>query len=166
MQFLHSTRRIHERREKLGFKGRMPEPHWIDRLADALSSRLGTLSFLAINVAVFAVWIVLNVGILPGLEPFDPFPFSLLTMAVSLEAILLTIIVLISQNFQSRIAHMRAELEFEIDVRTEREVTKLISMLRAVQERLGIDRHDPELPEMEQETDIDHMRARIEQQSK
>src|SRR6185312_8650424 len=101
-------------------------------------------------------WIVINEGWIPEFAPFDPFPFNLLTTAVSLEAIVLTVVVLISQNFQSRIADMRAELDFEINVRAEKEVTKLIAMVRQIQEQLGIDcTADTERAEMERETDIE-----------
>jgi uncharacterized membrane protein len=167
MRHVRHTQRLIQRQEQLGFKGRLAEPPgWVDRFADTLSATFGTMWFLAANVLFFTAWIVVNEGWIPGIPAFDPFPFNLLTTAVSLEAIALTIVVLISQNFQSRIADMRAELDFEINVRAEKEVTKLIAMVRQIQEQLGIDcSADPEREEMERETDIVEIQETIRQQS-
>jgi uncharacterized membrane protein len=168
MRHVKHTERIYERRQQLGFKGRLaPPPTPIDRFADTLSGIFGSVSFLVGNAVFFAVWIVLNSGVIPSIDPFDPFPFNLLTMAVSLQAIGLTIVVLISQNFQSRLSEMRAELDFEINVRAEKEVTKLICMVRQIQDRLGIaDASDPELEEMARETDIERIQAEMNSQGK
>ena len=167
MRHTHHTQRIFQRREQLGFKGRLADrPCWIERLADALTVTFGTTWFLLANLVLFAIWIALNLGWVPGVPVFDPFPFNLLTMAVSLEAIVLSIVVLMSQNFQSHNAEMRAELDFEINVRAEKEVTKLITMVRQVQERLGIDcASDAEMEEMARETDIAEIQEGIRQQS-
>ena len=64
-----------------------------ERVADALTLGFGSMVFLILNVVWFIVWIVINVGLIPSIEPFDPFPFGFLTMVVSLEAIALAIIV-------------------------------------------------------------------------
>lgn len=159
------TAQIVERRERLGFKSRLRPPGFADRFADALTLYLGTVWFMAGNVVLFVAWMVVNLGWVPGLRPFDPFPFSLLTMAVSLEAIVLSIVVLVSQNFQSRIAELRAELEFEVDVRSEREITKLIGMVRQLQEHLGMECRDPEVHDMERRTDLDQIQSAIEAQN-
>lgn len=68
------------------------------RLADYLTTYFGTLEFLSLNLIFFIIWIAINSGFVPGFTPFDPFPFILLTMTVSLETIFLTVIVLMSQN--------------------------------------------------------------------
>ena len=69
-----------------------------DRLSDALTHVAGSAAFVAGHVVGFTVWIAVNVGAVPGVTPFDPFPFSFLTLVVSLEAIFLAIFVLMSQN--------------------------------------------------------------------
>ena len=110
---------------------------WVDRFADFMTRYFGTVTFLIINAAVFLVWILWNDGLL-GLEVFDPFPYSLLTMAVSLEAIALSIIVLISQNRQGHIAEVREKLDFEIDVRSEQEITQILCMLEDLNKHFNI----------------------------
>jgi uncharacterized membrane protein len=165
MRHSEHTKRVSERRRHLGFKSRQKRPSAADRIADALTIYFGTLWCLAGNVALFVVWIVVNLGLVPGIPVFDPYPFNLLTMAVSLEAIALSVIVLVSQNFQSRIAEMRAELDFEINVRAEQEVTKLIGMVRQIQEHLGIECTDPEVQDMERQSDIEAIQSEIESQN-
>ena len=73
----------------------------VQRVADWIAEFSGSIPFLAINAALFLIWIVVNTNLVPGVRAFDPFPFGLLTMAVSLEAIFLSIFVLISQNRQA-----------------------------------------------------------------
>ncbi len=97
----------------------------IQRLADFLAAFSGTFSFLLVHAAWFAAWIVANVGILPGLHVFDPFPFGLLTMIVSLEAIFLSCMVLISQSRQAAKERIRSDAEYEANMRAGLEVTQL-----------------------------------------
>src|SRR5688572_13407450 len=75
----------------------------LERTADVITSSLGSNTFLLFNILLFTSWILINTGRIKGVEIFDPFPFSLLTTMVSLEAIVLAIIVLISQNRNSRV---------------------------------------------------------------
>src|SRR5688572_376049 len=76
---------------------------YAEKFADWITSVSGSITFLVVNVLIFGGWIVVNVGMVPGIEPFDPYPFGFLTMCVSLEAIILAILVLISQNREARI---------------------------------------------------------------
>lgn len=119
-----------------------------DKFADKLTERFGTVPFLVANVIWFAVWLVLNTNIIPGLEPFDPFPFGLLTTIVSLEAIFLAIIVLISQNRAAKVAELREEIDLQINSIAESEVTKVIEMTRMLLEKNGVKIDDPELEVM------------------
>jgi|SRR3989344_5678728 len=122
---------------------------WPDKVADWLTSALGTIFFLAINVIFFTGWVVLNVNIISGILPFDPFPFGLLTMIVSLEAIFLAIIVLISQNRQGKIAELREEIELYISTYAETEITKLIYLQTLLLKKNGIDiSQDQEVKDM------------------
>jgi uncharacterized membrane protein len=94
-----------------------------EKMADVIAEFSGSLTFLFLNVAWFVVWIVWNV--VPGVEHFDPYPFGFLTMTVSLEAIFLSIFVLISQNRQSAKDRLRADAEYEVNLKAELEITHL-----------------------------------------
>ena len=83
-----------------------------ERLSDGITRFLGSCLFLIFHVVWFAFWILAGLEAIPGLPKFDQFPFGLLTMIVSLEAIFLAIVVLISQNRMSRLADRRAHLDF------------------------------------------------------
>lgn len=120
-----------------------------ERFADWLTDYFGTVGFLALNAIWFVIWITLNMGWIPGFEPFDPFPFGLLTMAVSLEAIFLAIIVLISQNRAAKIADLREEIDLQINTMAEEEVTKMIELQLKLLEKNGvIVEEDPDLERM------------------
>jgi uncharacterized membrane protein len=99
----------------------------VQRAADWLAWFSGSILFLALHAAWFAVWIVLNVGLvrLPPLSGFDPFPFGLLTMIVSLEAIFLSTFVLISQNRQVEKDKVRSDIEYDVNIKAEMEVAHL-----------------------------------------
>jgi uncharacterized membrane protein len=90
-----------------------------DRVADRVTSFAGSLKFVYIHTAWFAVWILLNVGALGAALTFDKFPFGLLTMIVSLEAIFLSTFVMVSQNRQAERADVRSQLDFETNLRAE-----------------------------------------------
>ena len=93
------------------------------------------MQFLIINALIFIVWIGINT--LPlGIEQFDPFPFGLLTMIVSLEAIFLSCFVLISQNRQSEKDHIRSDVEYEVNIKAELEVAHLHEKIEQVQEQI------------------------------
>lgn len=119
-----------------------------DKFADNLTVKFGSVAFLTLNATWFFVWISLNTGIVPGFTPFDPFPFGLLTMIVSLEAIFLAIIVLISQNRAAKIAELREEIDLQVNSIAESEITKIIEMQRLLLEKAGVKLDDPEVEEM------------------
>ncbi len=119
-----------------------------DKFADVLTAKFGTVVFLLLNAVWFFVWIAVNAEMIPNVKPFDPFPFGLLTMIVSLEAIFLAIIVLISQNRASKIAELREEVALQINSIAETEVSKTIMMLGILLKKNGIKLDDPEIAEM------------------
>jgi uncharacterized membrane protein len=94
------------------------------RVADWVANFSGSITFLVLHVFIFAVWIVLNIGVLP-FGNFDAFPFGLLTMAVSLEAIILSTLLLFSSNRQSARDRIRSDVEYEINLKAELEVAHL-----------------------------------------
>ena len=124
-----------------------------DHLASRITALSGSMLYVWLHVAWFAVWILVNVSVFI-FQPFDPYPFGLLTMIVSLEAIFLSTFVLITQNRQAIQADHRARVDLEVNLIAEREITKIIEMLAQVQRRLGIDHADPEAAEMRETTDI------------
>ena len=130
-------------------------------LADGITSFSGRMPFIYLHVVWFGVWIAVNLGAF-GLKPFDPFPFGLLTMIVSLEAIFLSTFVLISQNRLSEEADRRADLDLHIGLLTEHEVTRVLQMLDAIQKRLDIPGEgDLELAQLEMETRPEDVLAEI-----
>ncbi|MDP2272452.1 MAG: DUF1003 domain-containing protein [Archangium sp.] len=113
---------------------------WVQAIADAAADFSGRFSFLLVHAAWFAVWIALNVGFF-NVTPFDPFPFGLLTMIVSLEAIFLSCMVLISQNRSGQKERIRSEVEYEANIRAGLEVTQLHVKIDAMLDQLGTRLH-------------------------
>lgn len=151
-----------------GFRARMQEKiTTIDKVADWMTNFFGSTTFLWGNIIFFVFWILLNVGLFENKIIIDPFPFNFLTMAVSLEAIFLSIIVLMSQNRASKIDDIRQEVNFEIDVRSEAEITKILNMLDELHQYFGLPHHrDKELSEMKRTIDVIQMRHEIEDSNK
>jgi uncharacterized membrane protein len=136
-----------------------------EKLADWMTGAFGSMTFLLVNAAWFAAWIIVNVGIIPGIKPFDPFPFGLLTMIVSLEAIILAITVLISQNREEKVGDLRQEIDLQMDIIAEDELTKLLQMMSLLLEKNGIDvSGDEVLQSMLQPTSVDKIEEAIEQE--
>lgn len=132
-----------------------------DQIADAVTSFSGRMIFVYVHIVWFGGWILLNSGSF-GVQPFDPFPYGLLTMIVSLEAIFLSTFVLISQNRFSREAEYRADLTMHISLLTEHELTRVLQMLDVVQDKLGIENDkDSELADLEMETRPEDVLAEI-----
>ena len=120
----------------------------IEVAADSLTRWAASTPFLIVHVVWFAGWMVVNTGAL-GIRPFDPFPFGLLTMIVSLEAIFLSIFVLMAQSRESAIAELREEVSLQVVLRMEEEVTKTLQLVAGLYTRLGQEvGADPELREM------------------
>jgi uncharacterized membrane protein len=132
-----------------------------DRIADAITDFSGSTAFVYLHMAWFGVWILLNTGRL-GVGPFDPFPYGLLTMVVSLEAIFLATFVLISQNRLSEEAEHRANLALHIGLLTEHELTRVLQMLDVIQDKMAIENHaNSDLADLEMETKPEDVLAEI-----
>jgi uncharacterized membrane protein len=131
------------------------------RIADAITSFSGRMIFVYVHIVWFGVWILLNTGRF-GVPAFDPFPYGLLTMIVSLEAIFLSTFVLISQNRMGEETERRADLDLHIGLLTEHELTRVLQMLDAIQDKLGIvDHENSELADLEMETKPEDVLAEI-----
>lgn len=109
-----------------------------DRIADAVAGAVGTVWFVAAHLLLFAAWAALNTGLVPGVPAFDPYPFSLLCMIVSMEGVLLSAFVLIKQNREGARAEERAHLALQVNLLAEKEATKILAVLEAVAERVGV----------------------------
>jgi CRP/FNR family transcriptional regulator, cyclic AMP receptor protein len=97
----------------------------VQKIADWIADFSGSIPFLVLHVVFFAVWIALNLPSLPSAPMFDPFPYGLLTMVVSLEAIFLSVFVLLSQNRQAAKERIRSDIEYEVNIKAEMEVAHL-----------------------------------------
>lgn len=120
----------------------------LTQVADDLTEICGSTSFFIFHIFLFASWISVNSGLIAGLPVFDPFPFGLLTMVVSLEAIFLAIFVLVSQNRQSYIGTIREEVHLRVNLIAEEEITKILQVLADIRKEMGIKGTDPELDKM------------------
>ena len=97
----------------------------VEKVADWIATFSGSIPFLLIHVVIFAVWILLNIEAIPYAPMFDPFPYGLLTMVVSLEAIILSVFVLLSQNRQVANDRIRSDIEYDVNLKAELEVAHL-----------------------------------------
>lgn len=121
---------------------------FLTRISDRLTAFCGSTYFLVFHVIFFAVWILVNTGNIPGLAIYDEFPFGLLTMVVSLEAIFLAIFVLVSQNRQANITTVRDEVNMKVNLIAEEEITKILHILAEMRTHMGIKTKDKQLDEM------------------
>lgn len=138
------------------------ERRFHDQIADVITFFSGRMTFVYVHVIWFVIWVLLNTGYF-GMPVFDPFPYGLLTMVVSLEAIFLSAFVLISQNRLSAESERRADLDLHIGLLTEHELTRVLQMLHAIQEKLGIENDpDSDLADLEMETKPEDVLAEIE----
>ncbi len=120
----------------------------MQRASDTLTRFASSAPFLLIHIIWFTVWILWNTGVL-GFGAFDPFPFGFLTLVVSLEAIVLSIFVLMAQGREAAIAELREEVTLQVNLRMEAEVTKTLQLVAGLYSRLGQRlAEDPELREM------------------
>lgn len=136
-----------------------------EKCADFLTVHFGSTTFLLLNALFFGFWIIFNIELIPGITAFDPYPFSFLTMVVSLEAIVLAIVVLISQNRAAKIADVREEIALQVDVITEQEITKLMELVVRMAQQQGVDvSNDAVLQEMLKPTNINRIERSLERQ--
>jgi uncharacterized membrane protein len=112
------------------------ETHWHERVADRVAGFIGRPQFLLVHAFWFAAWVGLNTGLVAMTAHFDDYPFGLLGIILSIEAIFITGFLLIAQNRQSAHADKRAELDYEVNVRTYRRIEHIDATLRTLGARL------------------------------
>jgi uncharacterized membrane protein len=132
---------------------------WADRLSDGIASFVGTLKFVLLHAVWFSAWAVINAGLVPFVPAFDPYPFQLLAVIVSLEAVLLSTFVLLKQKRMSYLSDRRDHLHLQINLLAEREVTRLLQMVDRIARHLGVepDPADVLAEELHEDTKIDKL---------
>jgi len=122
-----------------------------ERLAHRITDFVGSMGFVYLHLVVVGVWLAVNLGVMPGVKPFDPGLFYLGTGA-SVEAIFISTFVLITQNRTAASSDRRERLDLQINLLAEHEITRLLSLVRAIAREMGIEEGDnPELSELERE---------------
>jgi uncharacterized membrane protein len=121
-----------------------------ERLANAITRFSGTMRFVYLHATLYGLWIIANLGVIPGVGPWDP-SFVVLAMIASVEAIFLSTFILITQNRMAVAADRRAELDVQISLLAEAEITKLVQLVSEIAARLDIEpAREPEVEEMKQ----------------
>jgi uncharacterized membrane protein len=135
-----------------------------DRISDLIAAFSGSMTFVVIHLVLYTLWILINLKLLRIMPPFDPYPFMLLSMVVSLEAIFLSTFVLMKQNRMSKRADSRAHLDLQINLLAEKEATMMLQMLRLIGNKVGVKAPhlDRELAQLSGETPVEMLASEIE----
>ncbi len=157
---LHTDRLQKNIEATLRLRDEMDRASPLQRTADRVTAFVSSMGFLVVHSAALAAWLVVNSGAV-GVEPFDPWPFPALTLALSVEAIYLTALVLISQRRESDLADARSDLDLQINLLDERETTRLLRLVDAIAHKLDVDVDDDELVELELDVDPQEVLARL-----
>jgi uncharacterized membrane protein len=137
-----------------------------ERIADGVTRFTGNLFFVSIHLIILALWFLINVGWLPRIPRFDP-SFAILASVASVEALFLATFVLITQKRMAALADKRAELDLQISLLSEHEITRLITLITAMAERMGLDMaQDPELAELSQDVAPEQVIEKLEAQKR
>lgn len=136
---------------------------WEERVAGAITRFSGSMLFVYLHVVIFGGWITVNLGWIPFVPKFDP-SFVILAMAASVEAIFLSTFVLITQNRMQAAAEKRAELQLQVNLLAEHEITRILSMLTELSKRMNVETaKDPELQELAQDVHPEQVLDKIEE---
>jgi uncharacterized membrane protein len=135
-----------------------------DRISDVIAGFVGSIPFVVLHLIWFGVWVTINVGGFASHWRFDPYPFALLCMLVSLEGVLLSTFVLIKQNRMGKRADQRNHLDLQVNLLAEKEVTKILQMQRLICRRLGIEEADAdaEVAELSHVTAVENLAHEVE----
>jgi uncharacterized membrane protein len=134
-----------------------------ERVSDAITKLVGNVGFLAIQGVLIVGWALLNLRILPGVKPFDPFPFGVLALVVSSESVFLTIFVLISQGRLSRQSEQRSHLDLQVGMLAEQELTTILQMLQKLCQHAGVnvDASKQEIQSFSKTADVDRLASEL-----
>jgi uncharacterized membrane protein len=130
-----------------------------EKLGDRMASFIGSLTYVGVHIVIFTGWLGWNVLPIPGLTPFDPFPFPLINVLLAFEAILVASFILMRQSRMSRRAEERDQLMLQILLLTEREVTANLGMQREIAQKMGLHEiaADQEITQLSQQTSVDEV---------
>ena len=132
------------------------------RFAHRFGNFVGSITFVAIHAIAIITWLVINSGHWPNLT-FDPYPFSLLGMIVSCESVILTTFVLIKQNREGNRASQRSHLDLQVNLLSEKEITKVLQIVQRIADRVGAEKtYDAELQELLGDTAVQKMAEELE----
>jgi uncharacterized membrane protein len=133
----------------------------MERLTDAVTEATGSPTFIAAHIVWFGLWFVLN-----RRSAFDAYPFSLLNLLVSLEAIFLTSVVLMTQNRMTKQADRRAHLDLQVNLLAEQELTTILQMLHALCQKAGtvVKVSDTRVEQLLKETDVTQLAVTLERE--
>lgn len=135
-------------------------------IADWITSHAGRMSFVYFHALWFAAWILINEGIVwPG-HVFDPFPYGLLTMVVSLEAIFLATFIMVSQNVMAQRSELRAELDYQVNLKAEKEIAEILALLKDLKEQEDIFEQEEIESKLEPRKSKKKMRLRLDELKK
>ena len=148
----HLEQQLHGRRSR------------VEKFGDGIARYFGSLGFIAAHAAFFAIWIVVNIRVVPGVGAFDPYPFPFLGFVVGIEFIFLTTFVLMNQNLQSKRQEHWGHLTLQVALLTEQEVTKNMQMLHLICQHLGLRKPsaDAESKDLAQPTQLAELVEEIE----
>ena len=125
-----------------------------ERLGDTIARVAGTTWFIGLHFVWFVAWLSINARVIPGVAAFDPYPFQFLTFVTSLEAIFLSLFILMSQNRAGRQAEAREHLNLQIDLLSEQESTKMLGMLQSLCKAHGLpEARDEEIHDLKNQTE-------------
>jgi uncharacterized membrane protein len=136
-----------------------------DRISDAIASFVGTLGFVLLHAVWFVAWAVINAGLIPFIPAFDPYPFQLLCMIVSLEGVLLSTFVLIKQNRMGYLSDRRDHLDLQINLLAEREVTRVLQVVDRIALHIGVEPEpaDAQAKELSEVTQVDKLMGALDE---
>jgi uncharacterized membrane protein len=135
-----------------------------ERLSDIITRLVGNMGFLAAQFILISSWTLLNLGVIPGLKPFDPFPFGVLALVVSFESVFLTVFVLISQGRMARQSERRSHLDLQVGMLSEQELTTILQMLQKLCQHMGVnvDSSKQEVQSLSKTTDVHKLASELE----
>jgi uncharacterized membrane protein len=131
------------------------------KVIDHIGDFAGSMPFVALHIVCYSAWILINLRVLRILPPFDPFPFTLLSVVVGLETIFLSTFVLMKQKRMSQRAEDRAHLDLQVNLLAEREMTLLLEMVVGISQKLGVRTSQRELGELLAETSVEAMATEL-----
>jgi uncharacterized membrane protein len=110
-----------------------------ERISEAIARFIGSVTFILLQILLVLAWIAVNLNLISGVKPFDPFPFGILALVISSESVILTIFVLMSQNRLTRQAERRSHLDLQVGMLAEQELTAMLEMQQKICRHLGVD---------------------------